>query len=184
MKFRTLALAAAIASVGLSSATFSTAAQAQAQEQFFPVLVYRTGAYAANRSINRSLGGNLAWRGLGGARIELDAAAAADDDHVGVLGHVDQRRLRLAGDDLPHHRELPVLGGPFGDRRGVRQAFHHPVEPTEEPDVLCDLERLGLALGLRPLRPVADHQQGGRHRPADPREDGRWGPAGCRPGRG
>ena len=48
MKFRTLALAAAIASVGLSSAVFSTAAQAQAQEQFFPVLVYRTGAYAAN----------------------------------------------------------------------------------------------------------------------------------------
>ena len=48
MKFRTLALAAAIASVGLSSATYSTAAQAQAQEQFFPVLVYRTGAYAAN----------------------------------------------------------------------------------------------------------------------------------------
>ena len=48
MKFRTLALAAAIASVGLSSAVFSTAAQAQAQEQFFPVLVYRTGAFAAN----------------------------------------------------------------------------------------------------------------------------------------
>ncbi|HRG72117.1 MAG TPA: ABC transporter substrate-binding protein, partial [Thauera aminoaromatica] len=48
MKFRNLALAAAIASVGLSSAVFSTAAQAQAQEQFFPVLVYRTGAFAAN----------------------------------------------------------------------------------------------------------------------------------------
>ncbi len=48
MKFRTLALAAAIASVGLSSAVFPSAAQAQAQEQFFPVLVYRTGAYAAN----------------------------------------------------------------------------------------------------------------------------------------
>ncbi len=48
MKFRTLALAAAIASVGLSSAVLPTAAQAQAQEQFFPVLVYRTGAYAAN----------------------------------------------------------------------------------------------------------------------------------------
>ena len=48
MKFRTLALAAAIATVGLSSATFSTAAQAQAPAQFFPVLVYRTGAYAAN----------------------------------------------------------------------------------------------------------------------------------------
>ena len=48
MKFRTLALAAAIATVGLSSATFSTAARAQAQDQFFPVLVYRTGAFAAN----------------------------------------------------------------------------------------------------------------------------------------
>ncbi len=48
MKFRTLALAAAIASAGLSSAVFAPAAHAQAQEQFFPVLVYRTGAYAAN----------------------------------------------------------------------------------------------------------------------------------------
>ncbi|WP_240309563.1 MULTISPECIES: TonB-dependent receptor [Sphingomonas] len=32
-----------------------------------------TGAYAANRSINKSLGGNLAWKGWGGARLELDA---------------------------------------------------------------------------------------------------------------
>ena len=32
-----------------------------------------TGAIAANRSINRSLGGNLAWHGLGGLRLELDA---------------------------------------------------------------------------------------------------------------
>lgn len=32
-----------------------------------------TGAVAANRSINRSLGGNLAWKGLGGFRVELDA---------------------------------------------------------------------------------------------------------------
>ncbi|MBV9528506.1 TonB-dependent receptor [Sphingomonas sp.] len=32
-----------------------------------------TGAIAANRSINRSLGGNLAWHGLGGLRFELDA---------------------------------------------------------------------------------------------------------------
>ncbi|MCK6409050.1 ABC transporter substrate-binding protein [Thauera sp.] len=48
MKFRTLALAAAIASVGLSSAVFSPAASAQAQEQFFPVLVGRTGPVAPN----------------------------------------------------------------------------------------------------------------------------------------
>lgn len=32
-----------------------------------------TGAVAANRSINRSLGANLAWHGLGGLRFELDA---------------------------------------------------------------------------------------------------------------
>ena len=48
MKFRALALAAAISAVGLTSATVSTSAYAQAKEQFFPVLVYRTGAYAAN----------------------------------------------------------------------------------------------------------------------------------------
>ncbi|WP_341647638.1 hypothetical protein [Thauera humireducens] len=54
MKFRSLALAAAIASVGLSSAVFSPAANAQAQEQFFPVLVYRTGAYAANGNPGRT----------------------------------------------------------------------------------------------------------------------------------
>ena len=48
MKFRSLALAAAIASVGLSAAVVSPAAHAQAKEQYFPVIVYRTGAYAAN----------------------------------------------------------------------------------------------------------------------------------------
>jgi len=32
-----------------------------------------TGAVAANRSINHSLGGNISWKGLGGARLELDA---------------------------------------------------------------------------------------------------------------
>ncbi|OMG56401.1 ABC transporter permease [Azonexus hydrophilus] len=48
MKFRSLALAAAIASVGLSAAVVSPAAYAQAKEQYFPVIVYRTGAYAAN----------------------------------------------------------------------------------------------------------------------------------------
>ena len=48
MKIRQLVLAAAVASAGLSSAMVSTAVQAQAKEQFFPVLVYRTGAYAPN----------------------------------------------------------------------------------------------------------------------------------------
>ena len=41
MKFRHIALAAALVAVG-------TSAFAQAKEQFFPVLSYRTGAYAPN----------------------------------------------------------------------------------------------------------------------------------------
>ncbi|MDM7948829.1 ABC transporter substrate-binding protein [Hydrogenophaga sp.] len=48
MKMRTLALSIAVATAGLSSALVSTAAFAQAKEQFFPSLVYRTGAYAPN----------------------------------------------------------------------------------------------------------------------------------------
>ena len=48
MKLRQLALATAVAAAGLSSALVPTLASAQAKEQFFPVLVYRTGAYAPN----------------------------------------------------------------------------------------------------------------------------------------
>ena len=49
MIFRNLALAAGIASAALATALAPTPAGAQSnQEQFFPVLVYRTGAYAPN----------------------------------------------------------------------------------------------------------------------------------------
>ncbi|MCX7692264.1 MAG: ABC transporter substrate-binding protein [Thiobacillaceae bacterium] len=48
MKLRSTVLAAAVAAAALSSALVGTAAHAQAKEQFFPVLVYRTGAYAPN----------------------------------------------------------------------------------------------------------------------------------------
>ena len=47
MKLRSLVMAAAVAATGLVSAVVSTSVQAQAKEQFFPVLPYRTGAYAA-----------------------------------------------------------------------------------------------------------------------------------------
>ena len=46
MKIRSLMMAVAVAATGLASALVSTTAQAQAKEQFFPVLPYRTGAYA------------------------------------------------------------------------------------------------------------------------------------------
>ncbi|MFN4362362.1 MAG: ABC transporter substrate-binding protein [Hylemonella sp.] len=48
MKPRSTLLATAVAAATLASALVGTAAHAQAKEQFFPVLVYRTGAYAPN----------------------------------------------------------------------------------------------------------------------------------------
>jgi branched-chain amino acid transport system substrate-binding protein len=48
MKIRSLMLAVAVAATGLTSALVTTSVQAQAKEQFFPVLPYRTGAYAPN----------------------------------------------------------------------------------------------------------------------------------------
>jgi branched-chain amino acid transport system substrate-binding protein len=48
MKFRSLALAAAIAAASTTAVLTSAPAFAQAKEQFFPVLSYRTGAYAPN----------------------------------------------------------------------------------------------------------------------------------------
>lgn len=48
MKFRQLVLAASMVATGLTGALVSTQAAAQAKEQFFPVLVYRTGAFAPN----------------------------------------------------------------------------------------------------------------------------------------
>jgi branched-chain amino acid transport system substrate-binding protein len=47
MKLRNIVLSAALAAAAASSA-LTTSAYAQAKEQFFPVLVYRTGAYAPN----------------------------------------------------------------------------------------------------------------------------------------
>ena len=47
MKVRNLVLAAAVVAAGAAS-VLPTSAQAQAKEQFFPALVYRTGAYAPN----------------------------------------------------------------------------------------------------------------------------------------
>jgi branched-chain amino acid transport system substrate-binding protein len=47
MKLRNVALATAMVAAAATSA-FTTSAFAQAKEQFFPVLVYRTGAYAPN----------------------------------------------------------------------------------------------------------------------------------------
>ncbi len=48
MKLKSLAAAVAVTVSGLAAVLTTPAAQAQGAEQFFPVLVYRTGAYAPN----------------------------------------------------------------------------------------------------------------------------------------
>ena len=48
MKMKSLLAAATVGAAALASLATSTAVLAQAKEQFFPVLVYRTGAYAPN----------------------------------------------------------------------------------------------------------------------------------------
>jgi branched-chain amino acid transport system substrate-binding protein len=48
MTLRSIALAATLAAAGIAGLTTAPSAVAQAKEQFFPVLVYRTGAYAPN----------------------------------------------------------------------------------------------------------------------------------------
>ncbi|MEO8279857.1 MAG: ABC transporter substrate-binding protein [Ideonella sp.] len=48
MKIKSLFLAAAVAGVGLAGLLSTPTAFAQAKEQFFPLLVYRTGPYAPN----------------------------------------------------------------------------------------------------------------------------------------
>ena len=48
MKFKSLALAATVLAVGLAATLTAPHAYAQAKEQFFPLLSYRTGPYAPN----------------------------------------------------------------------------------------------------------------------------------------
>jgi branched-chain amino acid transport system substrate-binding protein len=48
MKLKSLLAAATVGAAALAGLATSTAVLAQAKEQFFPVLVYRTGAYAPN----------------------------------------------------------------------------------------------------------------------------------------
>ena len=48
MKLRLLAQSTALLAAAMAGLASAPLAQAQAKEQFFPLLVYRTGAYAPN----------------------------------------------------------------------------------------------------------------------------------------
>ena len=66
MKFKAMATAAAIATASLGTLLASPAAQAQAQEQCMPLLVYRTGQFAPQRHellLRLRLGGGAGQQG-------------------------------------------------------------------------------------------------------------------------
>ena len=105
-------LAAAVAAIGFSAVLASSAAYA-AEEQFFPVLAYRTGAYAPNGTpwangfvdymkLTNARGGvngvKMIWeecetgyatdRGVELSLIHISSRKAANKPIVEALGHV------------------------------------------------------------------------------------------------
>ena len=72
-----------------------------------------TGAVAANRSTNRSIGGNLAWHGLGGARLELDAHhSTAESKPTSPYGSniaVGSAIFGVQSQKVDYTHEIPVI---------------------------------------------------------------------------
>lgn len=72
-----------------------------------------TGAVAKNRSINRSLGGNLAWHGLGGVRLELDAhhstATSKPTSPLGSNSAVGSAIYGVQSQTVDFSHDMPVI---------------------------------------------------------------------------
>jgi TonB-dependent receptor len=72
-----------------------------------------TGALAANRNINRSLGGNLKWDGPGGLRLELDAhhstAESKPTSPYGSNSAVGSAIFGVASQKVDFSTDMPVI---------------------------------------------------------------------------
>ena len=72
-----------------------------------------TGALAANRNINRSLGGNIKWDGPGGLRLELDAhhstAESKPTSPYGSNSAVGSAIFGVANQKVDFTTEMPVI---------------------------------------------------------------------------
>ena len=72
-----------------------------------------TGALAANRNINRSLGGNLKWDGPGGLRLELDAhhstAESKPTSPYGSNSAVGSAIFGVASQKVDFTTDMPVI---------------------------------------------------------------------------
>jgi TonB-dependent receptor len=72
-----------------------------------------TGALAANRNINRSLGGNIKWDGPGGLRLELDAhhstAESKPTSPYGSNSAVGSAIFGVASQKVDFTTEMPVI---------------------------------------------------------------------------
>ena len=119
--FKGIALAAILAAAGLAALATPSAAFAQAKEQFFPLLVYRTGAYAPNgtpwangkHTLTNHLGNGLDVLAVNGPQHERDALVGAD------LGEHPVQATELLGRDAltrRFYRELDLnrTGGAHG----------------------------------------------------------------------
>lgn len=72
-----------------------------------------TGALAANRSINKSLGGNISWDGIDGLRLELDAhhstAESKPTSPYGSNSAVGSAIFGVANQRVDFQTEMPVI---------------------------------------------------------------------------
>ncbi len=72
-----------------------------------------TGALAANRNINKSLGGNIKWDGPGGLRLELDAhhstAESKPTSPFGSNSAVGSAIFGVANQKIEFTTEMPVI---------------------------------------------------------------------------
>ncbi len=171
MKCRTLALAAAIAIGGpVVRRPSPLPPEAQAQEQFFPVLVYRTGAFAANG--NPWANGYVdylklmnAQGGVNGVKLRLRGVRVR-------LRHRPRRRVLRAPQGQGRHRVPAAVHR--HDLRAHRQgagrqdsADHRRLRP----------QRVAGRLGVHLELPAAGYLLGRRRRRHPAHRQARW--AGC-----
>ena len=169
MKLKSLALAAALSAVALSALLTASAAYAQAKEQFFPLLPYRTGPFAPNgvpwaNGFADYLKLVNAQGGINGVKIIFEEC------ETGYAHRQGRRVLRAPEGQAWRRHDVPAAVHRHhlrADREGPgRQdpAHHRRLRPQREPG----RRRLQVEL------PSHRHLLGGRRRP-DPahRQEGR-----------
>uniref|UniRef100_UPI0028ABC82F TonB-dependent receptor n=1 Tax=Sandarakinorhabdus sp. TaxID=1916663 RepID=UPI0028ABC82F len=89
-----------------------------------------TGALAANRNINKSLGGNIKWDGPGGLRLELDAhhstAESKPTSPYGSNSAVGSAIFGVASQKVDFTTEMPVISVAMHPGAGIQASNIRP----------------------------------------------------------